>query len=98
MVAALTPVGLVRGPRSRVWALLHGGGKAMQVIKGNLRRILHLALVFAVAYMLGEVFGYAFGYAPGLFPLFAAAGVTLVVGGAGGGAAMIDSLRARTNV
>ena len=79
MVAALAPVGLVRDP-GRGCGRCFTGGKAMQVIKGNLRRILHLALVFAVAYMLGEVFGYAFGYAPGLFPLFAAAGVTLVVG------------------
>ena len=46
-------------------------------------RVLTLALVFAYAYLLAEVFGYAFDLVPGIFPLLAAVGVTLVAGGAG---------------
>ncbi|HYI25857.1 MAG TPA: hypothetical protein VD767_10640 [Thermomicrobiales bacterium] len=55
---------------------------SMDGVTHKLGRLLTLVLVFGYAYMLAEVFGHAYGLAPGIFPLLAALGVTLVVGGA----------------
>jgi hypothetical protein len=55
----------------------------MDNVTRNLGRLLTLALVFAYTYMLAEVLGYAYDLVPGIFPLLAAIGVTLITGGAG---------------
>ena len=53
-------------------------GSTWQIVK----RIVNLALIFAVAYMLAEIFGYAYALVPGTFPLLVATVVTLLAGGA----------------